>query len=89
MGGDELILTRHQLSPLNYGTYMWTKKHTVPYCTLVARTTISLKGTLAKDFSVLVFCTDQTNIGQLIRLSSVFDFVLEFVALFEFFNLWR
>ncbi len=48
-----------------------------------------LKGTLAWDFFVPVFCTDQTYIGQIISLMSVFDFVLEFADLFEFFNIWR
>jgi hypothetical protein len=32
---------------------------------------------------VLVFCTDQTYIGQIIRPLSVFDFVLEFTNLFK------
>ncbi len=45
----------------------------------------SLKGTLAWDLFVPVFCTDQTYIGQIIRLLSVFDFVLEFADLFDFF----
>jgi hypothetical protein len=40
-------------------------------------------------FFVPVFCTDQTYIGQVIRLLSIFDFVLEFVDLFKFFNIWR
>ncbi len=48
-----------------------------------------LKGTLAWDFFVPVFCTDQTYIGQIIRLLSVFDFVLEFADLFKFFNIWQ
>ncbi len=39
-----------------------------------------LKGTLAWDFSVLVFCTFWTHIGQLMRLLnfSIFNFVLKF-----------
>ncbi len=49
----------------------------------------SLKGTLAWDFFVPVLCTDQTYIGQIIRLMSVFDFVLEFADLFEIFNIWQ
>jgi hypothetical protein len=36
-------------------------------------------------FFVLVFCSDQTYIGQIIRLLSVFNFVLEFADLFKFF----
>jgi hypothetical protein len=38
---------------------------------------------------VLVFCTDQTYIGQIIRLSIVFNFVLGFAYLFKFFNIQR
>jgi hypothetical protein len=45
-----------------------------------------LKGTLAWDFFVLVFCTYQTQIGQIISLLNFFDFVLEFADLFEFFT---
>jgi hypothetical protein len=45
-----------------------------------------LIGTLAWDFFVPVFCTDQTYIGQIIRLLSLFDFVLEFADLFKFSN---
>ncbi len=45
-----------------------------------------LKGTLAWDFFVLVFCTYRTHIGQILRLLNVFDFVLEFANLFEFFK---
>jgi hypothetical protein len=48
-----------------------------------------LNVTLAWDFFVLVFCTDQTNIGQRIRLLSVFNFVLEFADLFKFFYIQR
>jgi hypothetical protein len=50
---------------------------------------LRLKGTLAWDFCVPVFCTEQTYIGQIIILLSVFDVVLEFADLFEFFNIWR
>jgi hypothetical protein len=38
---------------------------------------------------VLVFCTDQTYKGHIIRLLSVFDFVLELADLFDFFNIWQ
>ncbi len=38
-------------------------------------------------FYVLVFCTDQANMGQIIRLLSVFHFVLDFAYLFKFFNI--
>jgi hypothetical protein len=48
-----------------------------------------LKGTLALDFFVPVFRTDQTYRGQIIRLLSVFNFVLEFADLFELFNIRR
>jgi hypothetical protein len=48
-----------------------------------------LKGTLAWDFFVLVFCTNPTHIGQIIRLLNVFDFFLEFADLFENFNIRR
>ncbi len=41
-----------------------------------------LTGILAWDFFVLVFCTYQTHIGQIIRLWNFFDFVLEFADLF-------
>ncbi len=45
----------------------------------------NLKGTLARNFLVLVFCTYQTHIGQIISFLSFFDFVLEFADLFKFF----
>ncbi len=35
-------------------------------------------------FFILFFCTDQTYVGQIIRLLGVFDFVLEFADLFKF-----
>ncbi len=38
-------------------------------------------------FLVLVFYTDQRYIGQIMRLLSVFDFVLEFADLFKYFNI--
>jgi hypothetical protein len=38
-------------------------------------------------FFVLVFCTDRPHIGQIIRLSNVFVFVLEFTDLVDFFNI--
>ncbi len=47
-----------------------------------------LKGTLVWDFFVLVFCTYQTHIGQIVRLLNFFDFVLKFAGLFKFFNIW-
>ncbi len=46
-----------------------------------------LKGTLACEIFWSSFCTDQTYIGQIIRLLSVFSFVLEFADLFKFFNI--
>jgi hypothetical protein len=48
-----------------------------------------VRGTLACDFFVLVFCTYRTNMGQIIRLLNIFDFVLEFANLFKFFNIQR
>ncbi len=48
-----------------------------------------LKGTLVWDFFVLVFCTYQTHIGQIVRLLNFFNFVLKFAGLFKFFNIWR
>jgi hypothetical protein len=50
---------------------------------------IHLKVHLLEIFFVLVFCTYRTQIGQIIRLLSFFDFVLQFAELFEFFNIWR
>ncbi len=45
-----------------------------------------LKGTLAWDLFVLVICTYQTHIGQIIIFLNFFDFVLEFADLFKFFK---
>jgi hypothetical protein len=39
-------------------------------------------------FYCSVFCTDQAYIGQIIKLLSVFDFVLEFANWFKIFNIW-
>ncbi len=41
------------------------------------------------DFFCLVIWPGQTYVGQIIRLLSVFDFVLEFADVFEFFNIRR
>jgi hypothetical protein len=43
-----------------------------------------LKGTLACEIFWSGFCTDQTYIGQIISILSVFNFVLEFADLFKF-----
>jgi hypothetical protein len=48
-----------------------------------------LKVHLHEIFFVLIFCTDQTHIGQIIRLLNVFNFFLEFADLFKFFNIRR
>jgi hypothetical protein len=48
-----------------------------------------LKVHLHEIFFVLVFCDYRTQIGQIIRLLNVFDFVLEFADLFKFFNIRR
>jgi hypothetical protein len=48
---------------------------------------LSLKRYTCMRFFCAGFCTDQTYKGQIIRLLSNFDFVLEFANLFEFFNI--
>jgi hypothetical protein len=53
----------------------------------ICRKGCNYKRTLAWDFFVLIFCTYQTHIGQIMRLLSFFNFVLEFADLFKFVNI--
>ncbi len=53
-----------------------------------SRETIPLKVHLHEIFLFRFFALIK-HTGQIIRLLSVFDFVLEFADLFEFFNIWR